>query len=47
VNPVHVALPNLLSRDDDVHATMTHAILRHDGVGLGKMDCIGSMPTQG
>jgi uncharacterized protein len=28
------------------HATMTYAILRHNGVALGKMDYIGSMPTR-
>jgi len=26
--------------------TMAHAILRHNGVDLGKMDYIGSMPVQ-
>ena len=38
---VHVALPNFF-----FHATMTYAILRHNGVDLGKMDFIGSLPTQ-
>jgi len=38
---VHVALPNFF-----FHATMAYAILRHNGVPLGKMDYIGSMPTQ-
>jgi hypothetical protein len=38
---VHVALPNFF-----FHATMAYAILRHNGVALGKMDYIGSMPTQ-
>ena len=38
---VHVALPNFF-----FHATMAYAILRHNGVDLGKMDYIGSMPTQ-
>ena len=28
------------------HATMAYAILRHNGVDLGKMDYIGSMPMQ-
>jgi hypothetical protein len=38
---VHVALPNFF-----FHATMAYAILRHHGVGLGKMDFIGSIPLQ-
>lgn len=38
---VHVALPNFF-----FHATMAYAILRHNGVELGKMDYIGSLPTQ-
>jgi len=37
---VHVALPNFF-----FHATMAYAILRHNGVDLGKMDFIGSLPT--
>lgn len=37
---VHVALPNFF-----FHATMAYAILRHNGVVLGKMDYIGSLPT--
>lgn len=37
----HVAVPNFF-----FHATMAYAILRHNGVPLGKMDYIGSMPTQ-
>ena len=37
----HVALPNFF-----FHATMAYAILRHNGVDLGKMDFIGSIPTQ-
>ncbi len=37
----HVALPNFF-----FHATMAYAILRHNGVALGKMDYIGSMPTK-
>ncbi|HEY8154629.1 MAG TPA: DUF1993 domain-containing protein [Myxococcota bacterium] len=38
---VHVALPNFF-----FHATMAYAILRHNGVDLGKMDYIGSLPLQ-
>jgi hypothetical protein len=38
---VHVALPNFF-----FHATMAYAILRHNGVDLGKMDYIGSIPTR-
>jgi uncharacterized protein len=38
---VHVALPNFF-----FHATMVYAILRHNGVDLGKMDYIGSLPTK-
>ena len=38
---IHVALPNFF-----FHATMAYAILRHNGVQLGKMDFIGSMPLQ-
>ena len=38
---VHMALPNFF-----FHATMAYAILRHNGVELGKMDYIGSLPTQ-
>lgn len=38
---VHVALPNFF-----FHVSMAYAILRHNGVALGKMDFIGSMPTQ-
>ena len=38
---VHVAIPNFF-----FHATMAYAILRHNGVELGKMDYIGSLPTQ-
>jgi hypothetical protein len=38
---VHVAVPNFF-----FHATMAYAILRHNGVPLGKMDYIGSLPTQ-
>ena len=39
---VHVAIPNFF-----FHATMAYAILRHNGVDLGKMDFVGSMPVQG
>ena len=38
---MHVAVPNFF-----FHATMAYAILRHNGVQLGKMDYIGSMPTR-
>ena len=38
---VHLALPNFF-----FHATMAYAILRHNGVELGKMDYIGSIPTR-
>jgi len=38
---VHMALPNFF-----FHATMAYAILRHNGVELGKMDYIGSLPIQ-
>jgi hypothetical protein len=38
---VHFALPNFF-----FHATMAYAILRHNGVDLGKMDYLGSIPTQ-
>ncbi|TMA81294.1 MAG: DUF1993 domain-containing protein, partial [Deltaproteobacteria bacterium] len=38
---IHVAIPNFF-----FHATMAYAILRHNGVDLGKMDYIGSLPTQ-
>ena len=38
---VHMALPNFF-----FHATMAYAILRHNGVELGKMDYIGSMPVK-
>jgi uncharacterized protein len=36
-----LALPNFF-----FHATMAYAILRHNGVQLGKMDYIGSLPTR-
>jgi len=38
---VHVAIPNFF-----FHATMAYAILRHNGVPLGKMDYVGSFPTR-
>jgi len=37
-----VAIPNFF-----FHATMAYAILRHNGVPLGKMDFVGSLNTQG
>lgn len=37
----HVAIPNFF-----FHATTAFAILRHNGVPLGKMDYIGSAPIQ-
>jgi len=37
----HVALPNFF-----FHATTAYAILRHNGVDLGKMDFIGALPVQ-
>jgi uncharacterized protein len=38
---LHVAIPNFF-----FHATTAYAILRHNGVPLGKMDYIGSIPAQ-
>jgi hypothetical protein len=38
---VEVAVPNFF-----FHATTAYAILRHNGVNLGKMDYIGSLPTR-
>ena len=38
---VHVAVPNFF-----FHATTAYAILRHNGVPLGKMDYVGGLPTQ-
>jgi hypothetical protein len=38
---VDLAVPNFF-----FHATMAYAILRHNGVQLGKMDYIGSLPTR-
>jgi hypothetical protein len=37
----HVGIPNFY-----FHATMAYAILRHNGVELGKMDYIGSIPMR-
>ncbi len=37
---LHVAIPNFF-----FHATTAYAILRHNGVGLGKMAYIGSIPA--
>lgn len=36
-----VAIPNFF-----FHATTAYAILRHNGVPLGKMDYVGSLPTR-
>ena len=36
-----VAVPNFF-----FHVTTAYAILRHNGVVLGKMDFIGSLPTR-
>jgi hypothetical protein len=38
---VHVAVPNFF-----FHATTAYAILRHNGVRLGKMDYVGSLPAR-
>jgi hypothetical protein len=38
---VQIALPNFF-----FHATMAYAILRHNGVPLGKLDYIGAIPTR-
>jgi len=38
---IHVAVPNFF-----FHATMAYAILRHNGIELGKMDYIGSLPAR-
>ena len=38
---VHVAIPNFF-----FHATTAYAILRHNGVELGKMDFVGSIPAK-
>jgi hypothetical protein len=36
-----MAVPNFF-----FHVTMAYAILRHNGVQLGKLDYIGSLPTR-
>jgi hypothetical protein len=38
---LHVGIPNFF-----FHVTMAYAILRHNGVDLGKMDYIGTLPIQ-
>jgi hypothetical protein len=38
---VHVAVPNFF-----FHATTAFAILRHNGVPLGKLDFVGSLPAR-
>lgn len=38
---VHVAIPNFF-----FHATMAYALLRHNGVPLGKMDYVGTLPVR-
>jgi hypothetical protein len=38
---VHVAVPNFF-----FHVTTAYAILRHNGVQLGKMDFVGALPTR-
>lgn len=38
---VHVALPNFF-----FHATTAYAILRHNGVELGKLDFVGALPVR-
>jgi hypothetical protein len=38
---IHVAVPNFF-----FHVTTAYAILRHNGVPLGKMDFIGGLPTR-
>jgi hypothetical protein len=38
---VQIGLPNFY-----FHVTMAYAILRHNGVDLGKMDYIGTLPIQ-
>lgn len=38
---IHVAIPNFF-----FHATTAYAILRHNGVDLGKMDYVGSIPAK-
>lgn len=38
---IHVAIPNFF-----FHVTTAYAILRHNGVPLGKMDYVGGLPAQ-
>lgn len=38
---VHVAIPNFF-----FHVTTAYAILRHNGIELGKMDFVGTLPVQ-
>jgi hypothetical protein len=38
---MHVAVPNFF-----FHVTTAYAILRHNGVDLGKMDYVGSLPAR-
>jgi uncharacterized protein len=38
---MHVAIPNFF-----FHATTAYNILRHNGVDLGKMDFVGTLPVQ-
>lgn len=38
---VHVAVPNFF-----FHVTTAYALLRHNGVPLGKMDYVGGLPVQ-
>jgi len=38
---VHIAVPNFF-----FHVTTAYAILRHNGVPLGKLDFVGGFPTQ-
>ena len=38
---INVAIPNFF-----FHVTMAYAILRHNGVGLGKMDYVGALPVR-
>jgi len=37
----HVAIPNFF-----FHMTMAYALLRHNGVSLGKMDYVGALPVR-
>ena len=38
---MHVAIPNFF-----FHMTMAYALLRHNGVSLGKMDYVGALPAR-